>query len=311
LQLRGEDGQVVGTDGRQVLFWSGFRFPFSDNLLVPAIPVFGGRELAVETEVKIGRTAKHVLVAVGPWTVWLPIDKAAQFPEAASIIPKGTRLAKMSIEASDVADVLRALKTAPNPDSDRLAVKLEFGQHPRIGVLASSGQMEVELPHSSGSGPKSWVTMDGRYLERALALGLGEIRVAPSQEAIHFCDDRRSYLVARLDPRAAGVRTESSQQEAFSSCDEGGASRDNPVSSNGGPTVKSDSNGHSPLEQTAVDETVDPLAEAEALRAAMTEVVRRIGRLITGLRQYQKQRRALQAAWTSLKHLRLSSKEEA
>jgi hypothetical protein len=307
LQLRGEDGQVVGTDSRQVLIWRGFQFPFSENLLIPAVPIFGGREFANETEVKIGRTAKHVIITAGSWTIWCCIDKAARFPEAASIVPKGTRLAKMYIDEGDVETVLRALKAVPNPDGERVSIKLEFGQEPRIGVLASKNETDVKLPRSSGSGPKTWVTIDGRYLERGLALGLCEIQVAASQEAIHFCDDRRSYLVARLDPRAAGLR---SQTNDLSSCDEEVASEDTSASGNGELTVKSNTNGHSSPEQNGVDEIVDPLAEAEALRAAMTEVVRRFGRLIAGLRQYQKQRRALQAAWTSLKHLRLSSKEE-
>ncbi len=71
--------------------------------------------------------------------------------------------------------------------------------------------------------------------------------------------------------------------------------------------MKSDSNGHT---HETVDDAIDPLAEAEALRAALSEAGRRLGRLLAGLRQFQKQRRALQHAWTSLKQLRLTSKEE-
>ena len=74
--------------------------------------------------------------------------------------------------------------------------------------------------------------------------------------------------------------------------------------------MKSDGNGHSLSERPVADDAVNPLVEAEALRAALSEVVRRVGRLIVGLRQFQKERRALQTAWTSLKHLRLSSEEE-
>jgi hypothetical protein len=54
-----------------------------------------------------------------------------------------------------------------------------------------------------------------------------------------------------------------------------------------------------------------PLTEAEALRAALSEVGRRFGRLVASLRHFQKQRRALQSAWTSLKQLRLGPPEES
>jgi hypothetical protein len=68
--------------------------------------------------------------------------------------------------------------------------------------------------------------------------------------------------------------------------------------------------GNPPTDPSPADEVLDPLTEAEALRTALAEVGRRIGRLITALRLFQKQRRALHAAWTSLKHLRLGPQEE-
>src|SRR5262249_10805221 len=36
VQLRGGKGEVIGTDGRQLLLQGGFRFPWKDALLVPA-----------------------------------------------------------------------------------------------------------------------------------------------------------------------------------------------------------------------------------------------------------------------------------
>jgi hypothetical protein len=65
VQLRGQRGEVAGTDGRQLLLWGGFAFPFQDDLLVPAVPVFGSGPFAGEPDVRIGRTAKQVVVAMG------------------------------------------------------------------------------------------------------------------------------------------------------------------------------------------------------------------------------------------------------
>ena len=50
LQLRGDAGAVVGTDGRQLLLWGGFALPFAENLLVPAVPFFGVGSPGTELE---------------------------------------------------------------------------------------------------------------------------------------------------------------------------------------------------------------------------------------------------------------------
>jgi hypothetical protein len=67
--------------------------------------------------------------------------------------------------------------------------------------------------------------------------------------------------------------------------------------------------GPSSTNPSSDDHVLDPLAEAEALRLALAEVARRAGRLVASLRQFQKQRRVLESAWTSLQHLRLGPKE--
>jgi hypothetical protein len=54
-------------------------------------------------------------------------------------------------------------------------------------------------------------------------------------------------------------------------------------------------------EPLTADGVLDPLAEAEALRAALAEAARRVGRLLVALRQLGKQRKALHAAWSSLR----------
>src|SRR5262249_31543952 len=45
VQLRGEAGQIVATDGKHLLLQSGFQSPFAENVLVPIPPVFSSREL--------------------------------------------------------------------------------------------------------------------------------------------------------------------------------------------------------------------------------------------------------------------------
>ena len=54
-------------------------------------------------------------------------------------------------------------------------------------------------------------------------------------------------------------------------------------------------------------ETPDFLAEAEGLRDSLFDVARQATRLVTMLKQLQKQRRVLETAWSSLTNLRLGS----
>ena len=54
----------MGTDGSVALVWNGLPFPFTDDVLVPALPAFGAKPLARETEVQLGRTETHLVVAI-------------------------------------------------------------------------------------------------------------------------------------------------------------------------------------------------------------------------------------------------------
>ena len=58
-------------------------------------------------------------------------------------------------------------------------------------------------------------------------------------------------------------------------------------------------NGHSD------SETLDPLADAEALRSALSECLQRLGRLMTALRSRKKEQKALSQVKSSLKNLQL------
>src|SRR5205807_2942578 len=92
VQLRGKPGKIVATDGKQMLSQEGFSFPWDDDVLIPALSVFGCRELVGYGPITIGRTDAFVALTIGPWTVDLAIDKDGRFPETDSIV-QGSRQA--------------------------------------------------------------------------------------------------------------------------------------------------------------------------------------------------------------------------
>ena len=63
-------------------------------------------------------------------------------------------------------------------------------------------------------------------------------------------------------------------------------------------------NGHT---EPAAGDLIDPVVEADALRNALAEAGQRAARLLASLKQYRKERKSLQAAWSSLRGLNLGS----
>src|SRR5262249_37718609 len=60
IQLRGNGGQILATDGRQALVRSGFRFPWDGDLLIKGRPIFTCRALPRDQPVEVGKTDTHV-----------------------------------------------------------------------------------------------------------------------------------------------------------------------------------------------------------------------------------------------------------
>lgn len=52
VQVNGKTGTVAASDGKLALVQRGFKLPFRDAVLVPALPLFGVKELASETDVR-------------------------------------------------------------------------------------------------------------------------------------------------------------------------------------------------------------------------------------------------------------------
>ena len=81
LHVRGREGKVTGTDGRQLLVWNGFSFPFAEQFLVPAVPIFGSRDVAQQEEVSIGRTGRLELTAEARKLCWQLLGPPPEHPD--------------------------------------------------------------------------------------------------------------------------------------------------------------------------------------------------------------------------------------
>jgi hypothetical protein len=298
VQLQGRGGRVVGTDGTVALLWQGFDFPFAGDALVPALAVFGSKPLARLTERKLGRTATHLVVGVGPWSIWLPVDGRAKFPDVAAVVPRHAPTTAEIAEA-DAAALLAVLPGLPGCDHEPRPVTLEADGSVRVrggseGGAKAGQSREVSLARSTTSGPAVRVVLDRRVLARALALGCRTLRLTP-EKPVAFEGPDRTLVAVQLDPAPAAppvIETDSppATPAATPTPDPERRTR-----------VKPEPNGQS----SPGGDPADPLELAETLRDALAEAAAKTARLVAVLRQSRKEKRVLSAVLTNLRQLNL------
>lgn len=290
VQIRGKAGQVIGTDSRTALVWSGFPFAFAEEVFVPALPVFGARELAARETVRLGRTATHLVVAVGSWQVLLPFDTAGRYPDIAAIVPRNA-LTTAEINDQDVSGLRDRLPDLPGADAEHRPVTLELDGGVVVRAKDETGKVEeVRLERSSSVGPRMRVAIDRRVLARALALGCLTLRLTPDKPVV-FEGDNKILLAVALDPTLAVA-----------------ADTDIPTTiPERRRTVKHETNGHDPNSRPdpPAADSLDPLVAAEDLRNALADAMTKAGRLVAALKSRKKEQRALTQVWSSLKALNL------
>ncbi|OWK34104.1 hypothetical protein [Fimbriiglobus ruber] len=200
VQVRGATGQVIGTDGRSALVCGGFTLPFRDDVLIPAVPVFGAREWTAEPDVRVGRAGGHLVVAAGPWRVFLSIDTAGRYPDVAGLVPK-TATTTIEIADGDAAALAVQLASLPGAETDDRSVTLDTGGGVAVRAQdeATGRFEEVRLARSTAAGPPIQVAIDRRILARALTFGCGTVRVTPGKPVVFAGADRALMCVA-LDP---------------------------------------------------------------------------------------------------------------
>ena len=310
VQLQGTNGRVVGTDGKVALVWNGFTFPFGDDVLIPALPVFGSKPLVRITEVKLGRTVTHLVVGVGPWAVWLPTGAKAKFPDVAGVIPRYSPT-RVVIDEADAAALLPILPGLPGGDHEHRPVTLDADRIVRIRGRTESGERigemrDVTLPRSTTSGPAIRVVLDRRLLARALALGCHALKLTPDKPVVAEGGDV-TFVAAQLDPdlcappatdEPAPIPTETTPTETIPT-----ETIPNPIHLIRRPLVKPETNGHTPPR----GDPADPLDLAEHLRATLADAATLAARLVTALRQGKKEKRALATVLTGLKQLNLGA----
>jgi hypothetical protein len=297
IQVQGSGERVVGTDGHVALMWGQFKFPFGDNILIPALPVFGTKLLTSMDDVRVGRTAKHLVIAMGPWMVWLPTDATSRFPDVNGLIPRRTPMV-VAIDDQDAAELLERLPEMPNGDDEYRPVTLDANGVLRVRARDpdTCACQEVTLNRSTTAGTALCLAFDRRILTRILSLGCRTLRLAPDRPLIAE-GHGMTFMAAVLD---ADLIVPPSEEAKTSPTEPPNPPRRTTVKPN-------ETNGHVPHPRASPAPTppvLDPLVEAEAIRTVLADALNRITKLVGLLKAGKKRERVLENVWSSLDQLR-------
>jgi hypothetical protein len=308
--LKGKTGELVGTDGRQLLIQGGFRFPWPDEVLVSSLGVFGCKELPTNLPVHIGHSDTHVAVQVGDWIFWLLIDREGRFPDVQGVIPKGQGT-ELQLDAHDAVVLSRSLSELPGANDDSSPVTVDLNGQGIVRARASGQEHSTELilDHSQVKGRPVRLCMDRQYLARAARLAFTRLTVFDAEKPIVCRDERRTYVWmplgkdSVLQPHADDVHVSSASKEQSTK----GANTPSP-------RPKKE---HQPAPANAVSlkkkskpegakggaGTGELLEEAAKVRSLLRETLVRFRSLVQAIKVQRRQHRLVRSTLATLKQL--------
>jgi hypothetical protein len=311
--LRGKSGEILASDGKQLLIQGGYPLPWQDDVLVPRLALFGPRDLSFTGPVSLGRTDSQVAVCVGGWTFVLAIDKAGRFPDLHGVLPTTKSVTgRLQLHPKDADFLVATLPKLPGGSDDNAPITLDLGS--AVVVRGRDGAVgtvtEAVLSRSTATGSPTRLVLNRHFLARVAQMGFTEMEVAGVDKPAQCRNGERTYAVMPLEAGAAIPPTPGTLR--ISSADGPAPDPDPTVpprqpdpdpkperERRSDPMPEPSTNGRPPAGIDAL------LAEAEQLRMLLADASARLGRLLAALKQHRRQARAVQAAVSSLRQMNL------
>lgn len=313
VQLGGTSGKIVATDGQQALVQSGFAFPWTDDLLVPASDVFGSRELPSDQPIEIGKTEDWVTFKSGPWTISLKLEKDARFPDVSRHVGDPAAAAShLRIADGDREFLTDALPRLPCDDNVNCPITLDLNGQVLIRGKAAdqSRATELILSNSRLEGDALTVNSNREYLLRALRLGFRDVHFYGREQPV-LCDDgRRNFVWALLSPESPIpsspdlIRIASIQRQADDVCGNPQPKRSKTTVSDPTPQVPpTGEKTATRAKRSSASKRPSPIEQAITFRDALRTAVVQANELIRSLKQQKREARLVQTTLASLKQL--------
>jgi hypothetical protein len=206
IELCGDSGTIVATDGRQVLVQRGFSFPWQGKLLVPRSTVFGYKELRPPTTVTVSATDDWMSLHIGPWLYHLKQGEDLRFPTVSDHFRSAnSAVSRLQVSPADAQSISQSLSRLPG--NDELYRPITLDMNGQIVIRARGEEQaqptELLLGESACSGESLRISTDRQYLARALRLGFRELSFYGDNLPVQCGDDGREYVWAVLDPDSA------------------------------------------------------------------------------------------------------------
>jgi hypothetical protein len=206
IQLRGKEGDICATDGRQLLIQGGFKFPWKDAVVLSRTGVFSAEELYQGEIVCTARSQSHVLFRVGPWTVAIVIATAVRFPDVNAVVPKpSSNATRWFVNAEEAAALSKVLDKLPGAGDEHAPITLDLGRSVVIRAQAENEKpcTDVVAQRSRTEGRPMRIAMDRRILKRALDLGFSCLQITAPDKPILCQDENRVFVWVVLGPENA------------------------------------------------------------------------------------------------------------
>ncbi len=324
LQLRGAAGEVVATDGRQLLVQGGFVFPWDGDVLVRRSPAFANKALPRDRPVSVGKTDTHVVLRAGPWTVFCEVQDA-RFPRVDQVIPDATAAAtRLRLDPGDAAFLGQALDRLPGADVLNSPATLDLNG--RVAVRARGADQaqatELVLARSGFTGAPVRVNANRAFLARAVRLGFTEVEVVDADSPVVLRDRGRVYCFQPLSKESAIEPTDDVIRIDSAQATPAPGRRTRPGTPKARSSVSERTTPERTGRKTARPQSPPPLRvgrrrpprpaglvaliqEAEALHEALADARARAGRLTVALRKHRRRERLVNTTLASLKALKL------
>jgi len=205
IQVQGKRGEIAATDGHQVLWHTGIKLNFDDEILVPTTTVYGSPELRSEGSVLLGKTDMHFAVQTGPWTIFTLIQKEGRFPRVRDIFPSATT-AKTTLQLSptDCKFLSETIPQLPCDDERHQPITVDLKGKVAIRARGEDGPpTELVLQGSRYEGPSVRIVTNRTFVVRALKLGFDRILVHSPGQPLQCCDSSRQYVWMTLEDSGA------------------------------------------------------------------------------------------------------------
>ncbi len=212
VRLRGSDGQVAATDGRQAYAVSGFGLPL-DEVMLPAEVLSRLSFLRDCSSISVGRSADWLSLRCGVgtlrWLVDIKLQTDGRFPNVDQCMPhESSSRCLVRISDLDAQYMLRHLDKLVGKSFELNPVTLDLSRNrvlskPQVQLRFRSMNPNIEpsdlpiteltLDQSSYDSTPMQLAIDHHFLLNALRFGFRELHLQSSSHPIFCCSRNQRY----------------------------------------------------------------------------------------------------------------------